>query len=200
VVLYFNRDSYFLSQPNLDSEIPNRSAFVAELISEVDKNDNFLGLREREEFYSGKHIHRAAQLILLNPENKMLIQKRSPQKRWYPDRYTYSVSGTVADESYEACMKREMLEEIGISVSFRKLFKIPCIFENKGAFHTIFSGRCSEKTASLIQPDPEEAVYVEWVKIDELHRAIKIEPEKYTPSLRAGIIKIFQEGYGKYIL
>ena len=89
---------------------------MAELIIEVDKNDNFLGLREREEFYLGKHIHRAAQLILLNSENKMLIQKRSPQKRWYPNRYTYSVSGTVANESYEACMKREMLEEIGISV------------------------------------------------------------------------------------
>ena len=114
---------------------------MVELISEVDKNDNFLGLREREEFYSGEHIHRAAQLILLNPENKMLIQKRSPQKRWYPERYTYSVSGTVAAESYEACMEREMLEEIGISVPFRKLFKISCIFEDKGDFHTIFSGR-----------------------------------------------------------
>lgn len=172
---------------------------MVELISEVDKNDNFLGLREREEFYSGRHIHRAAQLILLNPENKMLVQKRSPQKRWYPDRYTYSVSGTVADESYEACMKREMLEEIGISVPFRKLFKIPCIFENKGAFQMVFSGRCSEETANLIRPDPEEAVYVEWIELEELHRAVKTEPQKYTPSLRAGIIKIFQEGYGKHI-
>ncbi|MDR7666613.1 Nudix hydrolase [Methanosarcina sp. Z-7115] len=169
------------------------------MISEVDKNDNFLGLREREEFYSGKHIHRAAQLILLNPENKMLIQKRAPQKRWYPDRYTYSVSGTVADESYEACMKREMLEEIGISVPFRKLFKVSCIFENKGAVNTVFSGRCSEKTTSLIRPDPEEAVYVEWIELEELYRAVKTEPEKYTPSLRAGITKVFQEGYGKYL-
>jgi isopentenyldiphosphate isomerase len=177
----------------------NRSAFVAELITEVDKNDNFLGLREREEFYSGKHIHRAAQLILLNPENKMLIQKRAPQKRWFPDRYTYSVSGTVANESYEACMAREMLEEIGISVPFQKLFKIPCIIESKGAFHMVFSGLCSEKTASLIRPDPEEAVSVEWVELEELYRAVKTEPEKYTPSLREGIIKIFHEGCEKYI-
>lgn len=175
-----------------------RRPFVVELISEVDKNDNFLRLRDREEFYSGEHIHRAAQLILLNPENKMLIQKRSSKKRWYPNRYTYSVSGTVADESYEACMMREMLEEIGISIPFRKLFKISCIFENKGAFHTVFSGRCSAKIANSIRPDPEEAVFVEWIELEELHRAVRAEPEKYTPSLRAGIIKIFQEGYGKY--
>ncbi len=169
------------------------------MIIEVDKNDNFLGLRAREEFYSGNHIHRASQLILLNPENKMLIQKRTPQKKWYPNRYTYSVSGTVANESYETCIEREMLEEIGISVPFKKLFKISCIFENGGAFHTVFSGRCSEETSSLIRFDPEEAVNIEWIELEELHRAVQAEPEKYTPSLKAGILKIFREGYEKDI-
>jgi isopentenyl-diphosphate delta-isomerase len=96
-------------------------------------------------------------------------------------------------------MEREMLEEIGISVPFKKLFKIPCILENKGAYHTVFSGRCSEETASLIRPDPKETVYVEWIELEELHRAVKVKPEKYVPSLRAGIIKFFQEGYGKYL-
>ena len=169
------------------------------MISEVDRDDNFLGLRPREDFYSGNHIHRASQLILLDPKNRMLLQKRAPGKYWYPNRYTYSVSGTVADESYETCIMREMLEEIGISVPFRKLFKIPCILENKGAYHTVFSGRCSEETASLIRHDPEEAVSVEWVELEDLHRAVKIKPGNYTPSLRAGIIKIFEEGRGKYL-
>ena len=63
----------------------------------------------------------------------------------------------------------------------------------------VFSGLCSEKTASLIRPDPEEAVSVEWVELEELYRAVKTEPEKYTPSLREGIIKIFHEGCEKYI-
>ena len=170
------------------------------MISEVDRDDNFLGLRVRDEFYSGNHIHRASQLILLDPENRMLLQKRSPGKYWFPNLYTYSVSGTVADESYEACIAREMLEEIGISVPFRRLFKIPCILENKGAYHTIFLGRCSEETADLIWYDPEEAVSIEWVELEELHRAVKTEPGKYTPSLRAGIIKIFEEGRENYHL
>ena len=151
---------------------------MTELISEVDRDDNFLGLRPRENFYSGNHIHRASHLILLDPENRMLLQKRAPGKYWYPNRYTYSVSGTVADESYDVCIAREMLEEIGISVPFRKLFKIPCILENKGAYHTVFSGRCSEEAASLIRHDPEEAVSVEWVELEDLHRAVKIEPGK----------------------
>ncbi|KKG13333.1 MULTISPECIES: Nudix hydrolase [Methanosarcina] len=169
------------------------------MIIEVDKNDNFLCLRAREDFYSGNHIHRASQLILLDPENRMLLQKRSPAKFWFPNRYTYSVSGTVAGESYEVCMEREMLEELGISVPFRRLFKIPCIRENKGAYHTIFSGRCSEEAASLIRYDPEEATSVEWVELEELHRAVKAEPGNYTPALREGIIKIFKEGCEKYL-
>lgn len=170
------------------------------MITEVDKDDNFLCLRVREDFYSGNHIHRASQLILLDPENRMLLQKRSPGKFWFPNRYTYSVSGTVADESYEACMEREMLEEIGISVPFRKLFKIPCISGNKGAYHTVFSGRCTEETVNFIRYDPEEATSIEWVGLEELYRAVKIEPTKYTPSLRAGIIKVFEEGCEKYLL
>jgi 8-oxo-dGTP pyrophosphatase MutT (NUDIX family) len=92
-----------------------------------------------------------------------------------------------------------MLEEIGISVPFRRLFKIPCIRENKGAYHTIFSGRCSEEAASLIRYDPEEATSVEWVELEELHRAVKAEPGNYTPALREGIIKIFKEGCEKYL-
>ncbi|AKB20107.1 MULTISPECIES: Nudix hydrolase [unclassified Methanosarcina] len=172
---------------------------MTELIIEVDRDDNFLGLRPREDFYSENHIHRASHLILLDPENRMLLQKRAPEKYWYPNRYTYSVSGTVANESYETCIAREMLEEIGISVPFRKLFKIPCILENKGAYHTVFSGRCSKETAGLIRHDPEEAVSVEWVELEELNRAVKTVPGNYTPSLRAGIIKIFEEGCGKYL-
>lgn len=172
---------------------------MTEMICEVDSEDNFLGLRDREEFYSGSYIHRASQLILLNPENKMLLQKRAPGKKWYPNRYTYSVSGTVQDESYEACIEREMLEELGISVPFRKLFKVSCLFEYGGAFHTVFLGKCSDEEASSIKLDPEETACIKWMELDELHRAVNIEPDNYTPSLKAGIAKIFKEGSEIYI-
>ena len=171
---------------------------MTEMICEVDRDDNFLGLREREEFYSGNYIHRASQLILLNPENKMLIQRRAPWKKWYPNRYTYSVSGTVGNETYEACMEREMPEEIGILVPFHKLFRIPCLIEKGGAFHTVFLGMCPAETVKLIRPDIEEMISINWIELDELYSAIETAPENFTPSLRAGITKIFEEGYDKH--
>ncbi len=83
---------------------------------EVDKNDNALGLRPRSDYYTGKYIHRACQLILFNSKNKILLQQRASTKRWYPNLFTFSVSGTVTHESYEACIQKEMQEEIGITI------------------------------------------------------------------------------------
>jgi len=39
-----------------------------------------------------------------------------------------------------------------------------------GIFRLVFG-----KTASLIRPDLEEAVYVEWIELEGLHRAVKAE-------------------------
>lgn len=74
---------------------------------EVDEKDNVIGFRPRDDFYTGKYIHRASHLILFNSKNEILIQKRASTKKWYPNLYTFSVSGTVADESYEDCIKKE---------------------------------------------------------------------------------------------
>ena len=71
---------------------------------EVDKNDNQIGLRPRDDFYTGKYIHRSSHLILFNSKNEILLQHRAPTKKWYPNLFTYSVSGTVANESYEDCL------------------------------------------------------------------------------------------------
>ena len=43
---------------------------------EVDKNDQPIGLRLRNDFYTGKYIDRTCQLLLLfNSENKLLLQE-----------------------------------------------------------------------------------------------------------------------------
>ncbi|MCQ1536439.1 NUDIX domain-containing protein [Methanosarcina sp. KYL-1] len=170
------------------------------MVTEVDENDNFIGLRPREDFYTGKHIHRASHLILLDSRNRMLLQKRALSKLWYPGRCTFSVSGTVNDESYEDCLKREMLEEIGISVPFRELFRLPCILNGKGGFHMVYLGACSDQNASMIRHDPEEASSVEWVGLEELRYSIEEKPENYAPALRAAVRRFFEEGCLRYII
>ena len=164
---------------------------MAEHNIEVDKNDNVVGLRPRTDFYTGKYIHRSSHLILFNSKNEILIQKRAPTKKWYTNLYTCSVSGTVANESYEECINKEMKEEIGISIPVKFLFKSSFFDKQDKAFHAVFVG----KTDQEIKPDKREMSEVKWIKADELKKDIKEHPEQYTPPFVAGMKKYFAEFY-----
>lgn len=156
---------------------------------EVDEDDNRIGLRPRDDFYTGKYIHRASHLLLFNSEGKVLLQKRSSSKRWYPDLYTYSVSGTVADESYEDCLAKEMEEEIGISVDAKMIFKYPFYDEFDKAYHAVFIATSDRD----ITPDTGEIQEIRWVALDELKKDLEAHPERYTPPFREGMKRYFAE-------
>lgn len=159
---------------------------------EVDKNDNVISLRPKDDFYTGKYIHRSSHLILFNSKNEILIQKRAPTKKWYPNLYTYSTSGTVKNESYEDCIKREMKEEIGISIPIKYLFKYPCFDKLDKAFRAVFVGKSDDK----INPDNREMTEIGWISVNELRKDIKENPNKYTFPFVIGMEKYFVEFYG----
>lgn len=163
---------------------------MIELNVEVDNNDNKIGLRPRNDFYTGKYIHRGAHLILLNSKNQILLQKRSKKKVWNPGQYNYAAGGTVADESYTECILRETEEELGIRVKVTELFKITYFASNDKAFHTIFTALSDETIVS----DKDEIQTVKWVDQELLKRDIVNNPGKYTPVFVMGMKKFFKIG------
>lgn len=66
---------------------------MAEQVIEVDKNDNQIGLRSKEDFYTGKFIHRGSHLILFNLDNQILLQHRSSAKEIYPNLLDFQFLG-----------------------------------------------------------------------------------------------------------
>lgn len=62
---------------------------MIELCIEVDKNNKVIELRPMTDFQTGKFIHRSAHLLLFNSKGEILIQKRSANKRWYPNLYLF---------------------------------------------------------------------------------------------------------------
>lgn len=164
---------------------------MPELNIEVDKDNKPLGLRPREDFYTGKYIHRSSHLILFNSKNEILIQKRAATKIWFPNLYTYSVSGTVADETYEETIAREMAEEIGISVPAKKLFEFPHFDTLDKAWQCIFVGKSDE----AITADAREMSEVKWVNAELLKIDIQEHPEIYTPPFIIGMKKFFEKYY-----
>jgi len=157
---------------------------------EVNKKDQVIGKRPREDFYTGQYIHRSSHLILFNSKNQILLQKRVKTKKWYPNLYTFSVSATVADETYKECLEREVPEEIEISLPVKYLFKYPFFNKIDKSFHAVFTGKSDKE----IKPDQREISQIIWITPKNLKQDLKQNPQKYTPPFRGGM-KIFFKNF-----
>lgn len=162
-----------------------------DLIIEVDENNNEIGLRSREDFYGGPYIHRGVHLMLFNSKGEVAIMKRSPNKRWYPNLYTFSVSGTVDNETTGECIVREVREEIGLNLKPKELFTFKHFDNQDKAFATLYSAISDTE----IKPDPEEISEVKWVKLNWLKNDMENHPENYTHSMNEGM-QIYWNKYG----
>ena len=167
---------------------------MEEFIIEVNKNDKRIGVRKRSDFYTGKFIHRGSGLLLFNTKGQVLLQKRAKTKRWFPNTFDFSASGTVATESYRSTIIREVKEELGISVVPKRLFKYKSFNDNNKSFQTLFSA----VSDNPIHFQKEEIIGVKWVSLDNLKKDIYKNSKNYSPSFIEGMI-IFLKKYSKKV-
>ena len=132
-------------------------------------------------------IHRAVHVWILNTKNQLLLQKRSADRRAYPNYWDISVSGHISSEetSLEAA-KNETQEEIGLNLpssAFTYLFTLEeHIVLNGGTyvnneFQDVYLVRL-EKNISDIQFDKIELSDVQWVDMEEFRNLIGDEKYK----------------------
>lgn len=61
--------------------------------------------------------HLQVHVIIFNSKNEMLIQKRTPTKRFYPDLWDVTVGGSaVTGDTSSVAAEREVQEELGLTV------------------------------------------------------------------------------------
>lgn len=161
---------------------------MGKFILQVDKNNRPIKLRPRKDFHKGDLCYRSAHLLLFNSEGQLLLQKRSKDKDWDPNRYSYSVSGTVEKESYRKCIIREAKEEIGLEVSVEKLFEYKSVKPTNQAFRRVFIAYSDKE----IKINKKEIQFVKWVSLDKLKEDITKNPKKYTLAFLEGMRKYFK--------
>lgn len=147
------------------------------MIIEVDENDNKIGMRDRKKFQTGDYIHRGSHIIIRNSKGQFLLQRRSKDKFWDPDKYNFAVSGTVENEPYEECIIREIEEEIGIKIPVKELFKLKLFAPHDKGFHMIFEGFTDQEEFDF---EKKEIQYMKWVDEDFLRKDVVENPDKYT--------------------
>ena len=102
-----------------------RSWYLQEYFDVVNEEDKPVCKRPRMECLTKGLLHRAICVLVNDNKGRIIIQKRSHKKLWYPDYWTLSCTGHVsAGEEYADAAKRELKEELGLSVtSLEELFK-----------------------------------------------------------------------------
>lgn len=82
----------------------------------VDPEGKVLGRAPRSVCHARKGLlHPVVHLHLLNSQDRLFLQKRSPEKQIQPGKWDTAVGGHVSSgESVETALKREALEELGL--------------------------------------------------------------------------------------
>jgi 8-oxo-dGTP diphosphatase len=103
--------------------------------------------------------------VFINNNKEILALKRGPHKEWYSDRWDV-ISGKIKNETPEECLKREVLEEIGIS-NFEIIKKAkPHIYEESGKQWFVYPFLCKIKEGSIVLNDEHQEH--KWIELQEL--------------------------------
>lgn len=97
-----------------------------ELIDILDEQGNYTGKScLKSEAHAKGYFHATVHIWLYTRDEKILLQKRSPNKKVFPNLWDISVAGHIAsgEGTLEAAV-REVYEEIGLALEKEQLTKI----------------------------------------------------------------------------
>jgi len=153
-----------------------------EILDLVDGHNKVIGQASRKDCHEKHLLHRAAHILIFNPEGELLVQKRSASKDVFPGHWEGSVSGHVnAEEVVSDAAIRELHEEVGICVPKSKLKKLLEFGVNEETEHEWVSLYLLEDYYGRILKDEEEVDRVEWWPKKKVEEEIKKKELWFTP-------------------
>jgi isopentenyldiphosphate isomerase len=153
-----------------------------ELVYHVDKDDVEIGPIPRSAAHRDALYHRAAHVLLLTADDKVILQQRSNDKAIAPGRWTSTASGHVKHGStYDETAVEELKEETGLSrINLQQLGKLVLV-ASSGTGHEIcrgwtavYAGR-STGDVSDMRPQAGEVDRFQAFALEEILNAISGE-------------------------
>ena len=148
----------------------------------VDKNDNELGIMEKQEAHVKGLLHRAFSVFIFNDKNELLLQRRAVNKYHSGGLWTNTCcSHQRQNEKTEDAAKRRLLEEMGMRSTLKKQFDFVYkakldnnLYEHE--FDHVFFGF----TNYLPIINPEEVEEYTYKTLEDIGNEMKTIPDKYT--------------------
>jgi isopentenyldiphosphate isomerase len=153
-----------------------------EIFDVVNEHDEVVGRCPRSEVHRLGLRHRATHALVFNKCGQVFLQKRSMKKDRQPGLWDSSASGHVdGGEDYDACVVRELREEIGLQISQvpRRLFKLAASPETDQEHVWVY--RCEAEGPFRLHPDEIERG--DWFEPTEVTRWMKERPDDFASAL-----------------
>jgi 16S rRNA (adenine1518-N6/adenine1519-N6)-dimethyltransferase len=114
----------------------------------VDKNDRILRYASRSHVHGNNLRHRAVHILIFNQAGEVYLQQRARWKDRHPLRWDSSAAGHVnAGESYDETARRELEEELGVTVPLKKISRLPASERTDQEFVWVYRGEVSGNLA-----------------------------------------------------
>lgn len=148
-----------------------------ELIEIVDENGNYTGqVMDKEEAHDNNLLHNEVGIFIINDKKEILLEKRSANKRFNPNKWGLCAGHVDAYETLEEAALREIKEEVGLDVSIEELIpygeKEVTIKDSNSHITYFYYVKCNKKEDEFIIQE-EELSKVKWFNIDEIIMMIK---------------------------
>lgn len=166
-----------------------------ELIQIVDKNGNFTGqIMDKEEAHDKNLLHNEVAAFVINDKGQVLLQKRSANKRFNPNKWALCAGHVDAYEGLENAILREIKEEIGIDINPNELVPFgerEFTTRDSNSHITYFYYVKSNLTEEDFIIQKEELSEVKWFNIDQVIEMIKSKDESIV--FREERLKLFEQ-------
>lgn len=168
----------------MDSKPSRIVSSEAEQLILVDRDDNELGFLDKADCHDGDGIlHRAFSLFLFDSDGRLLLQKRSAEKRLWPEYWSNSCcSHPRKGESMHTATRRRLMDELNICVEVEFVYKF--------SYHASFGKTGSENELCSVylghSDDPvvvnkTEIAATRFVSPAELQGEFNAMPGQFTP-------------------
>lgn len=137
----------------------------------VNDNDEVVGkIKESEQKNIKQNQLRFINILIFNDENKILVPKRSSNRKIFPNCYDFSVGGHVnSGENYEQAAYRELEEELGIkNVKLNKVAYFNPYISESNTFQTVYTLKYEKAIINYDKDGIENIFYLTKEEIKEL--------------------------------
>lgn len=152
-----------------------------ELIQIVDEDGNFTGeIMDKKEANDKNLLHNEIATFIINDNKQVLLQKRSANKRFNPNKWALCAGHVGVDEILKNAALRELKEEVGIDISIDELHPFAereFTIRDSNSHITYFYYTKSNKAEEDFIIQEEELSEVKWFDIDKVIDMIKANDE-----------------------